>query len=164
MYVAASGEWHPDVIPKRPRLYALTPAGKRIWSRPSGTLSSTPVVGDGVVFEKTGDFVEKVQRAGYVLGRFDAKVTAHDATDGTTRWRRTFDGFGSWFIQPALADGVLYVPLHDSIGDESRLVALDAKTGETLWNRALDAPTTHLALAGNTLYVTTYDGTVRAFE
>ncbi|SIQ79868.1 Outer membrane protein assembly factor BamB, contains PQQ-like beta-propeller repeat [Haladaptatus litoreus] len=164
VYAAMSGEWHPDVNPKQPRLFALTSGGKVAWSRPAGTISTTPVVGDGVVFEKTGVFVEKVREAGYVRGRFDAKITAHDAEDGEVRWQRTVDGFGSWHIQPVLADKVLYVPLHEEIGRESRLLALDAKTGETLWNHMLDAPTTHLAVAESTLYVTSYDGILHAFE
>ncbi len=95
------------------------------------------------------------------------------STDGTTTtqrkegdisWIRRLDGFGNWHIQPVLADGVLYVPLHDEIRVESRLFALDAKTGETLWKRTLSAPTTNLAVAGSTLYVTSYDGILHAFE
>ncbi|WP_435151880.1 PQQ-binding-like beta-propeller repeat protein [Haladaptatus sp. DFWS20] len=159
-----SGEWHPSLTPKRPRLFALTPGGEVVWSLSAGTISATPVVGDGVVFSKTGLFVEKSHKGGYVKGKFDARITPHDAREGGLSWLRRLDGFGNWYIQPVLADGVLYVPLHDEIRVESRLLALDAKTGETLWNLALDAPTTHLAVAGNTLYVTSYDGILHAFE
>ena len=82
----------------------------------------------------------------------------------------------------AYADGRLYVPVVDLCGPGSavtqqqltsvdpargrgRLVALDAKTGKTVWERLLPSPDFGCAaVANDVVFTSTYDGTVYALR
>ena len=60
---------------------------------------------------------------------------------------------------PALAPGVVWIAGADGV-----LRALEAATGVQMWSYDLGVPVTaSLALAGDTLFVASYDGSVRAF-
>lgn len=164
VFVPETQEWHPEPIEEEARLTAFTLDGEQRWDEQGGTSGTSPVVADGTVFYKCSINTEKVDMGEYVTRRSDAKVTAHDASDGTARWRRTFENLGGWQISPVSDGDRLYVPLYDNVDEKPILIASDAATGETQWRFDLDAPAYHLALAGETLYVTTDDGHLYAFE
>lgn len=164
VFVPETQEWYPHNPEDEARLAAFTLDGRRRWDESGGTLATSPVVADGTVYYKCSTDVETVDVGEYVTSRSDARVTAHNADDGTTHWRRTFEHLGGWQISPISDGNRLYVPLYDNVDEEPILVALDVETGETQWRLSLGSPAYHLALAGETLYVTTNDGYLSAFE
>jgi hypothetical protein len=99
-------------------LYALDAAtGAKLWSYTTGdgsrssAISSSPAYANGVVY----------------VGRWDGKVDAIYANNGTNKWSFTT---GSWvFSSPAVVDGVVYVGSFDH-----NVYALNAATGAKLWS------------------------------
>ncbi|WP_254811093.1 right-handed parallel beta-helix repeat-containing protein [Natronosalvus amylolyticus] len=100
-------------------LYALDAAnGDERWSEPTGdTVRSSPVVYDDRVYVGTGTDT----------------ITAYHQENGTEDW--SVDDGPSWAtdVSPVTADGSVFVPIES--GD---LLALDAETGDELWEKALD--------------------------
>lgn len=90
-------------------------------------------------------------------GHHDGRFVAL-SLDGDQLWEYAPDAA---LYSPVLADGVVYVGPFSN--DDAPLVALDTASGEELWRRPLDAGIIDLAVAGETLYVST-GGTVRALE
>jgi outer membrane protein assembly factor BamB len=135
-------------------LYALDAASGRVnWrfktgedpkiSNQTGIQSSAAVV-DGVVY----------------FGCRDSKLYAVDAQTGQQKW--SFDNKGSWVVSsPAVRDGVVYF-----VTSDSRLLhALDAGTGKPVFSLQLgwflfSSP----AIAGDMLYVGSWDGTLTAVD
>ncbi len=144
------------------RLRALSTDGESAWSRPIGNRSTTVTAGDGTVYFTAGSGVEMDHSDGVLYSYYDAHVGACDESTGDVRWRRTFPDLGDWKIPSVLADGVLYLPLHDSRKGRSLVRALDADDGHTRWERKLDAPAYHLAVVDDALYVSTADGRITA--
>lgn len=164
IFVPETEEWHPHNDENQGVLAALDSDGTRRWTKLGGTFGTSPVVADGTVFYKCGANTVKRDMGEYVESHSDARITAHDPSDGDVRWTRNFEHLGDWQISPTADGDRLYVPLHDDVDERSALVALDADTGETAWRRKLKSPAYHLALAGETLYVSTEEGTLFAFE
>ncbi len=78
-----------------------------------GVIQSSPAVAPGTVF----------------VGSRSARVLAFDAATGAERWQHVHQD-GSWVeSSPVHDDGVLYV----GSSDARRLFALDAASGETIW-------------------------------
>lgn len=162
IFVPETEEWHPHNDEGEGVLAAVDPDGTRRWTKSGGTFGTAPVVGDGTVYYKCGANTRTKDMGAYVESQSDAKIAAHDARDGSVRWRRRFGDLGDWQIPPVLDGEHLYVPLHDGVRGRSGLVALDAESGETVWRQELDSPAFHLALAGDTLYVSTAAGSLLA--
>lgn len=92
-------------------IYALNADdGKEAWVSPAGTLTAPLLVQDGWI----------VAASGHVL-------TALRAADGTKVWSRDT---GAAHQRPTVEGDNLYLPL-----DDSRLVALDLRTGAERWTR-----------------------------
>lgn len=112
---------------------AIDPAdGHIIWVNEHGGSDCSPTVAGGMVFtnENVQDDVH------YHTGGTDT-VAAIDERDGKTRWTWTSDPGPYTFpnsnerqIAGTYAGGVLYQP----IGQDSRIVAFDARTGRVRWN------------------------------
>lgn len=89
-------------------------------------------------------------------------LVAIDAVTGTERWRSPAAPEATpQFAPPAVADGVVYVPL-----DDSGLAAVDARDGHVRWRFGRDdpgGPWSPAALVGETLYATG-NGHVYALE
>lgn len=164
VFVPETEEWHPHNDEGQGVLAALDPDGTRRWTKPGGTFGVSPVVAGGTVFYKCGANTETIDMGEYVESQSDARVTAYDAAGGGVRWTRQFRDLGDWQIAPVADGDRLYVPLHDDVDQRSVLVALDVETGETQWRTTLESPAYHLALAGQTLYVSTENGTVVALD
>ncbi len=137
------------------RLYAIdTASGRERWRFQAGTdpkignqqgFQASPVVVDGVVY----------------VGCRDSKFYALDAATGRERW--SYSNKGSWVIGSAVVDrGRVYF----ATSDTGLLIALDAATGallQTIENRRwpmFSSP----AIAGDTLYLGTHEGYLRAIS
>jgi len=137
------------------RLYAIdTATGRERWRFQAGTdpktgnqqgFQASPVVVDGVVY----------------VGCRDSKFYALDAATGRERW--SYSNKGSWVIGSAVVDrGRVYF----ATSDTGLLHALDAATGallQTIENRRwpmFSSP----AIAGDTLYLGTHEGYLRAIR
>jgi outer membrane protein assembly factor BamB len=107
-------------------------------------IQSSAAIADGVVY----------------FGCRDAQLYALDARTGAKKW--SFDNQGSWVVSsPAVRDGTVYFGTSDS----RHVWALDAKTGKPVFS----LPTRWYifgspALAGNWLYVGSWDGTLTAID
>ncbi len=106
--------------------------GHTLWTNPNGGSDCAPAVADGLVFVN-GNRNDDVR---FHAGGVDV-VAAIDERTGQTRW--TYEGEPGPYTFPAtnerqiagtFADGVLY----QSIGNASRMIAFDARTGRVLWN------------------------------
>jgi eukaryotic-like serine/threonine-protein kinase len=86
-----------------------------VWTAPTGTLFSSPVVAAGRVFVGGGP-----------------EVYALDAATGDTIWAShvASPGAGVW-ASPALAQGKMFIASNDAFGPNT--YALDAETGLLLW-------------------------------
>lgn len=114
---AAHGGVSPDVV---------GPAMQLAWShRTDGTfVTGSPVIADGVAYAGTRD----------EDGEGDARVHAVDLATGDALWEYEVDS--SIHGTPAVADGIVYAGSLRGV-----LYALDAETGELLWDRPVeDAP------------------------
>jgi outer membrane protein assembly factor BamB len=109
--------------------------GKRIWSAPTeASVHGTPAVADGLVFAPA----------------MNGTLHAFDAKTGEQVWKVSPDEAAPPSIQrkysyysPAVADGKVYWPYQSRIGKGSRglLMALDTKTGKTLWESPMTGAT-----------------------
>lgn len=135
--------------------------GDRAWTTlldPAGfdwgyAIVATPALADGRLFVATRyhALVALDAGSGRVLWRFDGGPT----TLHVTHYRGHSDGFASG---PLVTGGMVWIA-----GVDGRLTALDAATGTVRWVQALGAPVLGgLAVAGDRLIVTSFDGTVRA--
>lgn len=94
-----------------------------VWSAEfDGSLSTVPIVADGVVYAQTGN----------------GAVHAIDADTGSTRWTSTPTGFNIGPFGAAVADDRVFA-VYGSTG----VIALDAETGDEIWVAEITAtPTT----------------------
>lgn len=77
------------------------------------------------------------------------ETRAVDRTTGDLRWRYAV-GYGYPEVSPVVTDGVCYVPT-------DRVTALDAVTGESLWETDELGALSGIAVADETVYATTTD-------
>jgi outer membrane protein assembly factor BamB len=95
------------------------------------------------------------------------RVVAWDGATNKRRWTRSM-GTDCGILGVAYAHRRLFVPLVDRCGSRSatsRFVALDARTGTTLWERRLPAPTLGCAtVANDVVFTATLAGIVYAFS
>jgi len=123
-------------------LYALSAEdGSVKWSVDGNWFGMSPTVADGSVFTLSYDG----SRGG---------MHAFDVSDGSKLWERQIDVSGAF----AASEDTLYLTTHPEVIEpkrdlsDSRLVALDAETGETRWEQQTPVATTP-TLADGTLYV-----------
>jgi eukaryotic-like serine/threonine-protein kinase len=175
-------------------IYAINEqSGQRVWSFHTGNVvHASPAVVDGTVYIGSWDsyFYALDAASGKVKWRFktgedsvisnqvgiqssaavangvvyfgcrDSKFYALDAQTGTEKW--SFDNKGSWVVSsPAIHEGVVYFVTSDS----RMLHALDATTGKPVFSMQMTwflfgSP----AIAGNMLYVGSWDGTLAAVD
>ncbi|MFD1600738.1 PQQ-binding-like beta-propeller repeat protein [Halobellus rarus] len=157
----------PFVVGEDGRVAALDSAGDARWRTTVGDGQFPPAAGAGfvvvpqreglVVFDAaSGERLRSIELPGGVLyaptldgtralvGTFSNGVVAVDVESGETRWQ---DGDPSRAYPPIVADGVAYVTARrwetDDGGDAPGvLAALDAETGDRLWELSLDGPPT----------------------
>src|SRR2546428_440809 len=79
------------------------------------SLWSSPIFGDGTLFETT----------------WDGPLRARDPYSGTIQWDRKLGVSGARTGTPSFDNGVLYTAFAGQLSDQ--LYALDATTGDTLW-------------------------------
>ena len=95
------------------------------------------------------------------------RIVAWDGATNKRRWTRSMDTDCA-ILGAAYAQRRLFVPLVDRCGSgsaTSRFVALDAKTGTTLWERRLPAPALGCAtVANDVVFAATLAGVVYAFS
>jgi outer membrane protein assembly factor BamB len=90
-------------------------------------------------------------------------VTAWDPRTEQQFWDRRHTGCRGVERAMAYADDRLFVPV-DLCGRGGELLALDAASGRTLWERHLPAPDAGCAtVANDVVFTSTHDGTVYAF-
>lgn len=118
------------------RFYAIDAAtGEEIWSTEVGHRfgPSSPAVVDGIVYVGTIGDGPLVVSGPEDEEEFEAcALLALDATTGDERWR--YDAFGETdriSSSPAVAGGRVY------FGGEDAVYALDATSGEVVWERAI---------------------------
>lgn len=106
--------------------------GRTLWVNSNGGSDCSPAVAGGLVFVN-GNRDDTVH---FHTGGTDV-VAAIDERSGKTRWTwtsrpgpYTFPGSNERQIAGTVANGVLYQP----IGQDSRVVAFDARTGRVRWN------------------------------
>lgn len=125
-----------DTYYDRPALVALdTRTGRPRWSAPSsgsdqwGNIRTTPVLLDGALIYPEA---------------YSGDVVSIDATNGSTRWRRTVGKclFPS-YASPAAAGDVVYVPRFDGV-----LYAVRSNDGQVLWRAYLGDATTAAVMPG----------------
>jgi alcohol dehydrogenase (cytochrome c) len=104
------------------------------WTLPNGPNEGTPLVHDGVIF----------------VHGFGDRVQALDAATGDLLWqysRRLPRGSGpTWKRNIAIAGNRVYVPTSDT-----HLVALDIKTGNVVWDKAVADNTKGYGMTGGPL-------------
>jgi outer membrane protein assembly factor BamB len=116
------------------------------------SISSSPVVADGVVFIGGGS-----QRNAYITQQFQ-KVYALNAMTGAKIWNFTTGNYV--YSSPAVADGVVYVGSLDS-----KVYALNAVTGAKIWDFTTgDYVSSSPAVADGVVYVGSYDDKVYALN
>jgi outer membrane protein assembly factor BamB len=122
------------------RLWAFGSGGERLWTVTVAGDAGYPAVAEGRLFFSTT--ADQALRGRVVrLGPEGHRDWTHEATGG--------------FTPPIVAGGTVYLtPARDS---EAPLTALDATTGERLWDRPISR-TPEVAAAGETLYVGDDDG------
>lgn len=144
------------------RLIALDgTTGNRTWTYPNpyqegsgggrAGISTPPAAHNGTVY----------------YGDDDKRVFALSAEDGSLLWRRNLRGdSGEIGGGPTVYRGMVFVVVLDMYPKNYTLTALDADTGETIWDETLPGdhynsyPTTH----NGTLYIGTRDGSIHAYD
>jgi len=106
--------------------------GHTMWTNPNGGSDCTPAVADGLVFVNGN----RNDDSRFHTGGTDI-VAAIDERTGQTRWiyesepgPYTFPATNQRQIAGTVADGVLYQP----IGNASRVIAFEARSGKIRWN------------------------------
>jgi len=105
------------------------------------------------------------------MGARNGKVLAWDAQSGKARWAfqtgATIGSFGPYQWGGSLVMGAPCID-GDRVcagSNDGRVYVLDVHTGRELWSCDLGVPVTSSpAVAGDMLYVATFDGSVFAFE
>ena len=110
---------------------------------------ATPTVADGTVFDATGLDVDDPALRG---------MSTVDAKTGTAGWR---------YVSPTKAQ--LYSPsvtaaLAFVVGHDKKIVALDTKTGKTVWDEDRSFEIEAAAMVSGVLYVLGNDGPVEALD
>jgi outer membrane protein assembly factor BamB len=134
--------------------------GEIAWKRYiwSSWVDSTATIKDGVAYVGSSDA---------------AAAYAFDARTGQPLWKT--DVYGWAWGQPAVTDTRVYVGASSQVGylaqHDGGVMALDRKTGRTLWRFPAPAPAAGAygfagspAVGGGRVYVTGLDGRVLAFE
>lgn len=111
--VVANGRLYIGTLDADHRLYALdAQSGHPLWKASSGAVSNAAGVADGIV---------------YAFGS-DNQLHAFDAATGATRWSVPFP----WeSVNPTVASGKIFA------AGQNTIVALDARTGTTIWTYGL---------------------------
>jgi outer membrane protein assembly factor BamB len=91
----------------------------------------------------------------------DGSVRAF-AEDGSVRWRT--DVPDSRRLDAVVAGGTVYVREYGVYEASPAVHAFDAESGDRLFSRAVDGGTSSLVVTGDTLYVASEVGTVRALQ
>ena len=154
--VTGEHRWTADGVPNPPGPLAATEGS--VFAESDGTLYAVDATDGSVRWEQS---VPKSTYDTPVVGDSVVAIMGSDGllqgiprTDDADRWQRQVPG-GQ--VAPAIADGRVF-----AIGDmHDRLVAFDARTGETDWRVPL-GPTvdTRVAVGGDTVYAMGYDETV----
>ncbi|MGM7703193.1 carboxypeptidase regulatory-like domain-containing protein [Pseudalkalibacillus sp. Hm43] len=123
--------------------------GEEMWSiRLGSTNRSSPTIVDGKV---------------YLSGGEDGRIYALDLANGNILWNYQTDSY-TIYESPIYQDGKLYVG--SGLDENAKVTALNAETGEKIWNTALGAPSFFGGSLGDgKLYVGSYDNmTIRALD
>jgi len=138
--------------------------GTQLWvsSKIGDVILSAPAISNNLVY----------------VGSQDTYIYALDAQTGKLTWRHKFGG--PIYATPLVSNGTLFAGIAtasstrimassrttDSTLSSDAIVALDAKTGNLIWQQAQVAhyAGTPLALAGNTVYVGTQDNQIYALD
>ena len=120
--------------------------GERAWvTEFEGTLFQTIVVGDGLAYiagnKNPGGF-------GNFVGGF---VNAYDTATGDRKWEFKGPGGGTR-SNVVFAEGIVYAEFEYQDGSPN-VFALDAETGEVVWEEPVGNRPYHLAMAGETLVI-----------
>lgn len=122
------------------------PSGREAWAYHLGSLGSSPVVSNGVVY----------------LGTQENKIFALDAASGRVMWStqlgKNTSIRNSILPSPVVGNGMVYSNSQDGL-----LYALDARTGNTAWSYqtlALAGPT----VANGVVYIGSKDGVLSALD
>jgi len=134
-------------------VYALNAAsGGKIWSGYTGLMAmgASPAVANGTVYFTGGSFNPN-----------SVTIFALNATDGTTRWQQTYDGWTQ--STPAIENDRLFVTRGYN------LTAINAMDGTIIWSNVTDTdPTATIqsspAVAGGMVYVGSNDGNLYALD
>jgi outer membrane protein assembly factor BamB len=112
------------------------------WKFPTGGMSSSPTVVDGIIYASS----------------YDKTLYAIDALSGEEKWKfSTEKGFVS---SPSVSGGVLYVGNNDN-----RLYAIDAATGQKRWEFTTgDDIRSSPAVVNDVVYVGSYDNNLYAID
>ncbi|HEY3210425.1 MAG TPA: PQQ-binding-like beta-propeller repeat protein [Actinomycetota bacterium] len=108
-----------------------------------------PTIADGTVF----------------VGSRDRFVYAIDAKQGTLRWKKRLQS--SVEAAPAVAGGRVYAVSENGTNGDTRLYALDAATGRSVWSyspRGVAIGVSSPTVAAGTVFVGFGDAQVRAFD
>jgi outer membrane protein assembly factor BamB len=170
--------WHDQVIPHDVRDYDFHLSPVLVTAGVSGSERDL-VVGAG----KAGLVVAWDRETGERLWQAEVGLHRNDTGRLPRREATICPGLlGGVLTAMASADGRIFVPVvdlcsrgsatsYDRLRDldpaagRGRLLALDAATGEVLWDRRLPAPAFGCAtVAGDVVFTVTYEGTVRAFR
>ncbi len=137
-------------------LYALNAStGDVIWHQSIMRTDSTPSVAYGNVYV-----------AGGCTGYSDIRTYCFNATTGDLIWETPVElGIGGWTQSVAVADGKVFVGKPGEWFDYAGIYALDAFTGNVLWNSSEGGASPAVAVAGDDAFVLTIgNGTVYAFR
>jgi outer membrane protein assembly factor BamB len=120
--------------------------GKLLADRLGSCGSNSPVLRDGVVYYVRGQ-ANAVRLPGSLAGPVKPQPL----------WKGNAKGGGYWFSSPVVHEGLLY-----AASDEGVLTALDAATGQTVYEERLNlggSTYPSISLAGQRLYVSSDNGT-----
>jgi alcohol dehydrogenase (cytochrome c) len=168
---------------------------------PSGTPASPPAAGGSETWQGAGGIAEAAARAGRWTNRetkplapVSSEMLRNPPDADWLSWRRTLDGSGysplrqidrgnvrglrlAWSlvmregsnqITPLVHDGIMFLTHPANV-----IQALDAATGDLIWeyaypfppdSRALGGPTRNIAIYGDKLFLATYDAALVAID
>lgn len=111
--------------------------------RPQGTIHSRPTVVEDTIYISIMD-----PPSAHTESDFPEDLFALEASGANVRWKRNLVEVDPIRTKPAVADGTVYV------GGRSRVFALDADDGSTLWTTDVGQVEGSPAVADDTVYVT----------